>query len=106
MATVVAKGKRQKSADRVDSELTLEPGDHLTREEFLRIWEQLPHIKRAELIGGVVYMPSPQRREHGKTDRRISGWLCVYEANTPGCEGGSNTTSLIGEDCLQPDDYL
>jgi Putative restriction endonuclease len=85
---------------------SLETGDHLTREEFLRIWEQLPHVKRAELIGGIVYLPSPLRREHGKTDYHITTWLGVYEAATPGCEGGSNTTSLIEEDCPQPDDYL
>ena len=49
----------------------LSPGDQLTRaEEFLRpIWEAHPEIKRAELLGGIVYMPSPlsvQHRGHGK----------------------------------------
>lgn len=85
---------------------SLESGDNLTRAEFLRIWKQLPNIKRAELIGGVVYMPSPQWVEHGRTDRLISTWLGVYEASTPGCTGGDNTTSLIGDDCPQPDSYL
>src|SRR5256885_1617187 len=85
---------------------TLETGDNLSRAEFLRIWEQLPHIKRAELIGGIVYMPSPQRVEHGQMDRFISGWLCTYQAHTPGCDGGDNTTSLLGDDCAQPDGYL
>lgn len=85
---------------------SLETGDHLTREEFLNIWEQLPHIKRAELIGGIVYMPTAQRKPHSKMDRRISTWLGVYELNTPGCEGGDNATSLLGEDCPQPDHYL
>jgi Uma2 family endonuclease len=85
---------------------TLETGDNLTRAEFLRIWEKLPHIKRAELIGGIVYMPSPQRREHGNNGRHVSTWLGTYEAFTPGCEGGDHTTSLIGEECLQPDGYL
>jgi Uma2 family endonuclease len=85
---------------------SLENGDNLSRDEFLQIWEQLPHIKRAELIGGIVYMPSPLRKEHGSLDRRLSTWLGVYEAGTPGTAGGSNTTSLIGEDCPQPDEYL
>lgn len=84
----------------------LETGDNLTRDRFLRIWEQLPQIKRAELIGGIVYLPSPQMKEHGTTARRVSGWLLVYETNTPGCEGGDNTTALIGEDVPQPDHYL
>ena len=30
----------------------LNPGDKLTRPEFLRIWEAHPEIKNAELIGG------------------------------------------------------
>ena len=92
------------------TDLSTEPylaaGDHLTRDEFLRIWEQLPHVKRAELIGGVVYMPSPQRKEHGNMDRRMAAWQCIYEVSTPGLEGGANVTSFIGEDCPQPDDYM
>ncbi len=90
----------------VISEPWLQAGDHLTRDEFIAIWEQLPHIKRAELIGGIVYMPSPQRKEHSVMDRRLSGWLFHYEAATPGCEGGDNATSFIGDDCPQPDKYL
>lgn len=85
---------------------SLETGDNLSREEFLAIWEQLPDIKFAELIGGIVYMPSPLRKEHARGDRRISVWLGTYEALTPGCDGGANVTSLIGEDCPQPDNYL
>jgi len=30
----------------------LRDGDRLTREEFLRRWEAMPDVKRAELIGG------------------------------------------------------
>jgi Uma2 family endonuclease len=37
----------------------LEAGDHLTRAEFLRRWEAHPEIKKAELIGGIVFMPPP-----------------------------------------------
>jgi hypothetical protein len=28
-------------------------GDRLTRDEFLRRWEEMPDLKKAELIGGV-----------------------------------------------------
>lgn len=90
----------------LSTEASLETGDHLTRDEFLRIWDQLPDIKFAELIGGIVYMTSPLKKPHGKADHRIATWLGVYEASTPGCEGGSNTTALIGKDCPQPDNYL
>ena len=39
----------------------LEQGDHLTRDEFERRYEAMPDLKKAELIEGVVYMPSPVR---------------------------------------------
>src|SRR5579864_6622345 len=39
----------------------LEPGDHLTRDEFERRYQAMPELKKAELIEGVVYMPSPVR---------------------------------------------
>ncbi len=84
----------------------LATGDNLTRDEFIEIWEQLPNIKFAELIGGIVYMSSPLRREHAKSDRRISTWLGNYEEATPGGEGGSNATAYIGDDAPQPDEYL
>jgi len=41
----------------VERELEIEPlvaGDRLTREEFLRRWEAIPELKKAELIGGGV----------------------------------------------------
>lgn len=43
-------------------------GDKLPRDEFMRRWEADPSIKLAELIGGVVYMPSPVSVEHGDSD--------------------------------------
>ncbi len=90
----------------LSTEVTLNNGDNLTREEFLHIWEQLPDVKFAELIGGIVYMPSPLRREHSTKDRRVSGWLLAYEAQTQGCEGGNNATTFMGDECLQPDGFL
>ena len=54
-----------------------------------------------------VFMPSPLSRQHGVTDRLVSGWLCVYHASTPGTEGGNNAITLLGGDEVpQPDAYL
>ena len=44
-------------------------GDSLTSEEFLRYWEEMPEVKRAELIDGIVYMPSPVSIGHGDYDQ-------------------------------------
>jgi Uma2 family endonuclease len=74
----------------------LEPGDHLSRPEFERRYEAMPHIKKAELIEGVVYMPSPVRqRRHGRPHGHLVTWLGVYEATTPGVEMGDNTTARL-----------
>lgn len=81
----------------------LAAGDHLTRDEFLRRWEAQPNLKRAELIGGRVYMPSLVSGDHGRTDRWIATWLGVYQAATPGVDGANNATSLMLEDAPQPD---
>src|SRR5207253_7509645 len=91
------------------SEATVPPlafGDKLTREEFLRRWEAHPEIKNAELIGGMVFMPSPVSVDHGETDNDVGGWLCLYKAATPGTAAGNNTTSYLLDDVPQPDTYL
>jgi Uma2 family endonuclease len=61
----------------------LENGDRLTRPEFERRYLAAPHIKKAELIEGIVYVASPLRHEqHGKPHSRVMTWLGVYQAMT------------------------
>jgi Uma2 family endonuclease len=78
-------------------------GDRLTKEEFLRRWEAHPEIKSAELLGGLVFMPSPVSVEHGDTENDVGTWLGVYRAATPGTAAGHNTTSFLLDDVPQPD---
>lgn len=78
-------------------------GDVLTRAEFLTRWRAHQEIKRAELIGGVVYMPSPVTIEHGDMDLDVGTWLGNYKLATPGTAAGHNTTSFLLEDSPQPD---
>lgn len=84
----------------------LHPGDKLTREEFLRRWEAHPEIKRAELLGGVAYMPSPVKLEHGNTESDVGLWLGTYSVATPGTDCGHNTTTFLLDDTPQPDLHL
>ncbi len=86
----------------------LENGDHLTRAEFERRYEAMPHIKKAELIDGVVYMPSPVRTEgHGKEHAAVMLWLGYYWANTPVVAAADNSTLLLDLDNEpQPDGVL
>jgi Uma2 family endonuclease len=71
----------------------LRNGDHLTREEFHRRYEAMPELKKAELINGVVYMPSPvSHQKHGKQHFNIVTWLGIYCMSTPGVEGSNDAT--------------
>jgi len=77
----------------------LEPGDRLTRVEFELRYEAMPHIKKAELIEGVVYMPSPVRLErHGRPHIHLNTWIGVYEAHTPIVIAGDNATARLDMD--------
>jgi Putative restriction endonuclease len=86
----------------------LEPGDRLSRAEFERRYEAMPQVKKAELIEGVVYMPSPVRlRRHGDPHFRFIGWLAHYAFHTPIVIGGDNTTARLDLDNEpQPDAML
>jgi Uma2 family endonuclease len=81
-------------------------GARLTRDEFLRRWEAMPDLKRAELLGGVVYMPSPTSIPHCNSDGKILLLLGSYAAATPGCTYLPNATWFLLEDCPQPDGAL
>ncbi len=76
----------------------LENGARMTQKEFHERYEKLPPGWKAELIGGTVFvMPSPLKIKHGSSDARLSGWLYLYSAGTPGTEGQNNTTTILGE---------
>jgi Uma2 family endonuclease len=86
----------------------LENGDRLTRQEFERRYTAMAHIKKAELIEGVVYVASPVgANRHGSPHADIIGWLFVYKAATPGVYLADNTTVRLDADNEpQPDALL
>lgn len=88
--------------------LPLESGDCLSRDEFERRYTGDPHITKAELIEGVVYLASPLRFErHSNPHARLITWLGVYEAATPGARLGDTPTVRLGLDNEpQPDAVL
>ncbi len=87
--------------------LPLENGDCLTRAEFEQRYEAMPHLKKAELIEGVVYMGSPVRVIHGRPHARIMAWLSPYWIATPGVDLMDNTTVRLDPDNEpQPDALL
>ncbi len=120
---VVEKGATVEASTTV---LPLESGDRLTRSEFERRYQAMPDIKKAELIEGVVYVPSPVRSvAHARPHGFIMTWLGVYAAATPGVEPNDNATVRLdmdnepqpdallrlderrgGQSRLSPDDYI
>ena len=86
----------------------------------------MPDDVKAELVEGVVYMPSPVRaKSHGRPHALIMGWLSAYWFATPGTQLYDNTTLRLDMDnepqpdaalCIEPerggdaqtgdDDYL
>lgn len=68
----------------------------------------MPDVKKAELIEGVVYMPSPVSWDgHAAPQTDFIGWLFNYKAYTPGVQTGDNATVLLDLDNEpQPDAVL
>jgi len=85
----------------------LTAGQRLDRATFHALYERMPPGVRAELIGGVVSMPSPVSPEHGKKSGPATAWLIHYERFTPGVETLDNvSTALDDEGEPQPDASL
>lgn len=105
MATPATPTVRPQEAGFEPAAPLLEPGDRLSRSEFERRYERMPHLKKAELIEGTVYMPSPVRaRKHAKPHLCLATWLGQYGAETPGVECFANSTVRLDlENELQPD---
>ncbi|MBK8037167.1 MAG: Uma2 family endonuclease [Verrucomicrobiaceae bacterium] len=83
----------------------LEQGDRLSRQEFHRRYESMTNVKKAELIEGVVNMPSPAKlKKHGKPQIAMAGWLVNYAAQHPKTEAADNATVMLDFDNeYQPD---
>lgn len=86
----------------------LQNGDRLTRVEFERRYIATPEVRGAQLIEGIVYMPSPVRFvQHGQPHGIVLTWIGYYIAQTPGLLFAGEATSRLDEDNEpQPDAML
>ncbi len=85
----------------------LESGDRLSRHEFEHRYTAMPHLKKAELIEGVVYVSSPLRfKSHGQPHGDLIIWLGTYKVSTPGVELGDNATVRLDLDNEPQPDVL
>ena len=86
----------------------LENGDRLSRAEFERRYDAMANLKKAELIEGEVYVPSPVRQPyHAWQHLRLAYWVCGYVGGIPGVDGGDNPSiRLDPKNMPQPDCLL
>lgn len=85
----------------------LSAGDRLTVAEFERRYAAMPELKKAELVEGVVYVPSPvSQSRHGHPHSCLAYWLNHYAARTPGSETGDNATVRLDLDNEPQPDLL
>ena len=88
-----------------------ENGDRLTQRPSSSggvIYDAMPHLRKAELIEGIVYMPPEIRFEHhGAPHFDLITWLGIYRAATPGVRGSDNSSIRLDLDNMpQPDAFL
>jgi Uma2 family endonuclease len=103
------RSKERKQADYlIDIVPPLQSGDRLSRPEFERRYHAHPEIKKAELVEGVVYMPSPVHFvKHATPHSAVITWLGTYWAATPFVNAGDNATLRLDlENETQPDALL
>ena len=82
-------------------------GQRLDQPTFHELYEAMPPGTRAELIDGVVYMPSPVGSEHGEAHVPVIVWLDYYADQTPGVKALDNATTILGwKSEPQPDGLL
>jgi Uma2 family endonuclease len=88
------------TVDRPESKILppLVPGQRLDRATFHERYDAMSPNTRAELVGGLVYMPSPLSYEHAGPDADLSYWLGHYRRFTRGVRVAANAT-------VQFDDY-
>ena len=79
-------------------------GDVMDQGAFHALYQTTPPGFRAELIGGVVFMPSPVTRRHSAPHGKLGTWLGMYAAETDGTESLPDATMILSQDSEpQPD---
>ncbi len=75
---------------------SLVEGQRLDQPTFHALYEAMPAGTRAELIDGVVYMPSPLGLEHGIAHVPVIVWLDYFAEQTTGVQVMDNASTILG----------
>jgi Uma2 family endonuclease len=84
------------SSSAVAQRRALVDGQRLDQPTFHAVYQTMPPGTRAELINGVVLMPSPVGPPHGRANLIALMWIGFYQANTPGVEALVDTSTALG----------
>jgi Uma2 family endonuclease len=104
MASFVKGSERRMQAPAISA---LRDGERLDQKTFHERYEATPEHVRAELIGGIVYIASPQKTPHSRGARFVTRWLDEYGEATPGTECLPGVTNILGaESEPEPDHCL
>ena len=99
--------RRLRVSGRFSSVPPIEAGDRHDQPTFHERYEAMPEEFRAELVEGVVFVPSPLGVPHGREHAVLMGWLVHYQAATPGTTALAGATVILGPDSEpQPDGAL
>jgi Uma2 family endonuclease len=91
----------------IDPPRTLVEGRRLDQPTFHALYESMPPGTRAELINGVVHMPSPVGGAHSIAHVPVIVWLDYYAEKTLGVQVMDNATTILGwKSEPQPDGLL
>ena len=71
-------------------------GQRLDQPTFHALYEAMPPGTRAELINGVVLMPSPVGPAHADAHGPTLVWLDYYAENSPGIQALDNASTALG----------
>ncbi len=100
----IAQTRQRNDTERIPP---LQAGEQLSRAEFERRYLAMPHLKKAELLEGVVIVPSPVSDSHAERHGRVMAWLGIYRYATPGVYLLDNATVRLDEaNEPQPDALL
>ncbi len=77
--------------------LPLEAGDHLDQKTFHQRYEAMSQGIKVELIGGIVFMPSPLKQPHGEMHALVVTWMGTYKWATPATTLCDNATTILND---------
>lgn len=90
------------------TEPPLQAGDQFDAQAFLSRWQQMPELRRAELIDRRVrLLSSPVTTRHGRPAGVLMQWAGYYAGITPGLTLLPDTTTILDDrNVVQPDVQL